>query len=387
MKHQKILLLSMIVVIIFSIIYLESLKPKNNSSSDTTIVDTQLILPHNSNETQNEKTSQDTARIQLKAKTYQIAKELVAPQGYFNIENNIGNNKENITLAEYIGKKVILVDFWTYSCINCQRTIPYLNSWYEKYKDQGLIIIGVHPPEFEFEKDYLNVKRAIEKFNIHYPVVQDNDYNTWRAYKNRYWPRKYLIDIDGFIIYDHIGEGAYTDTEQKIIVALQERNDLLKITANEINKTIDTSTIQTSIKIPQFQNINTPELYFGYNFNRGQLGNQEGLNPNEIITYTLPQNIKKNKFYLQGIWKNNADNMEVIEKPGKIILKYDAKTVNIVAGSLKEQAIKVFLDGKYQQNINISHFDLYQIIDQDYGEHTLELELPPGIMMYTFTFG
>ena len=142
--------------------------------------------------------------------------ELANPDGYLNTDHDI-------TIGEYIGKKVILVDFWTYSCINCQRTLPYLTSWDEKYRDEGLLIIGVHTPEFGFEKEYDNVKRAIEKFNIKYPVVQDNEYQTWRAYKNRYWPRKYLIDIDGYIVYDHIGEGAYDETEEKIREVLKER--------------------------------------------------------------------------------------------------------------------------------------------------------------------
>jgi thiol-disulfide isomerase/thioredoxin len=126
------------------------------------------------------------------------------------------NTHDGFRLSEIVGKKVVLVDFWTYSCINCQRTQPYLNAWYKKYKDAGLEIVGVHTPEFAFEKDRANVVAAVEKFGITYPVVQDNDYQTWGTYGNRYWPRKYLIDIDGYIVYDHIGEGGYEETEEKI---------------------------------------------------------------------------------------------------------------------------------------------------------------------------
>src|SRR3989344_6905350 len=140
-----------------------------------------------------------------KAKQYVSAKEISTPDGFI--------NTDAISIANLIGKNVILIDFWTYSCINCQRTLPYLNAWYEKYADQGLEIIGIHTPEFDFEKEYANVEKAIEKFGIKYPVVLDNDYSTWQAYKNQYWPRKYLIDIDGFVVYDHIGEGGYDETE------------------------------------------------------------------------------------------------------------------------------------------------------------------------------
>jgi len=113
-------------------------------------------------------------------------------------------NTDPVT-KESLKGKVVLIDFWTYSCINCIRTLPYLTSWYEKYKDSGFILLGVHTPEFEFEKEIDNVQWAVDKWGIEYPVVLDNDYGTWQAYGNRYWPRKYLIDIDGFIVYDHIG--------------------------------------------------------------------------------------------------------------------------------------------------------------------------------------
>ena len=148
------------------------------------------------------------SRIGNKEARYDKAKEISSPDGFI--------NTAPITISELIGEKVILIDFWTYSCINCQRTLPYLNAWYEKYKDSGLAIVGIHTPEFGFEKEYDNVLAAAKKFGVTYPVVLDNDYATWRAYSNRYWPRKYLIDIDGYIVYDHSGEGAYDQTERKI---------------------------------------------------------------------------------------------------------------------------------------------------------------------------
>ena len=131
-------------------------------------------------------------------------------------------NTGHIKLSD-LNDKVILIDFWTYSCINCIRTLPYLNSWYEKYNDLGLEIIGIHTPEFEFEKDINNVQSAIKQFDIKYPVLQDNDKGTWNEYDNRYWPRKYLIDHEGYLRYNHIGEGAYNETEQVIQSLLKER--------------------------------------------------------------------------------------------------------------------------------------------------------------------
>jgi thiol-disulfide isomerase/thioredoxin len=147
--------------------------------------------------------------------------EFVNPSGFVN------TNDESITLEQYVGKKVILLNVITYSCSNCQATFPYVNSWYEKYKEEGLIVIGLHTPEFAFEKKKTNVVDAMRQYGITYPVVMDNDYATWTAYGNRYWPRKYLIDIHGNIVYDHIGEGAYVETEIKIRELLAERKEVL----------------------------------------------------------------------------------------------------------------------------------------------------------------
>jgi len=152
----------------------------------------------------------DQARITDKLKRYPVARKIVQPAGFINTQDG-----ESITVESLIGKKVILLDIWTYSCINCLRTLPYLTAWHEAYADQGLQIIGIHTPEFDFEKEIDNVQRAVEAGGIKYPVVLDNDRGTWNAYENSYWPRKYIIDIDGFIVYDHIGEGGYDETEAK----------------------------------------------------------------------------------------------------------------------------------------------------------------------------
>lgn len=134
--------------------------------------------------------------------------EFVTPDGYL--------NSEPFLLSDYIGKKVILVSFITYSCINCQRTFPYLQEWHEKYEDDGLLVVGIHTPEFSYEQDITNVQTALGDEGITFPVVLDNDRATWRAYKNRFWPRRYLIDLNGNVVFDHIGEGAYAQTEINI---------------------------------------------------------------------------------------------------------------------------------------------------------------------------
>lgn len=154
--------------------------------------------------------------IASKEAKYPRAKEIVDPTGFI--------NTDGISLADARGKKVVLLEFWTYSCYNCQNAQPYINSFYEEYADDGLQVIGIHKPEFEFEKDYANVAQAVKEANIKYPVVLDNNDATWNAYDQNYWPTWYLIDADGFIRYKHIGEGAYEETEKKIQELLAEKD-------------------------------------------------------------------------------------------------------------------------------------------------------------------
>ncbi len=175
-------------------------------------------------------------------------KEIVNPAGYV--------NTDKITIGELIGKKVVLLDFVTYSCINCIRTFPYLNAWHEKYKDQGLQIIAIHTPEFAFEKKKENVAKAISGYGIKFPIVLDNEYATWRAYGNNYWPRKYLIDIHGNIIYDHIGEGAYDETEKKIQEALAERSRV-------VGENMDIKSDMANPETEAVGIVRSPEVYFG----------------------------------------------------------------------------------------------------------------------------
>ena len=307
-------------------------------------------------------------------------------------------NTNGTKLSDLKGK-VVLVDFWTYSCINCIRTLPYLVDWSQTYSDKGLVIVGIHSPEFEFEKNIDNVKQAVARFGIKYPVLLDNDHGTWDAFQNSYWPRKYLVDSEGYIRYDHIGEGGYAETENAIKSLLAERSNLQGLEISNLNQT---KLIVPSAPSVDFNQIKTPELYFGYQYAKAQLGNIEGFNPEKTVNYTIPSsNLDTNVIYLQGLWKNNPDNMELVGPDGKITLVYSAKSVNIVAGGKGE--VTVGEDGKGEQTNNSSKGNdtdpegklsidgqrLYNIADNtNYGNHHIEIDAKgPGFKIYTFTFG
>ena len=297
-------------------------------------------------------------------------------------------NTSEKELEELIHGNVVLYDFWTYSCINCIRTLPYITAWDEKYRDQGLVIIGVHTPEFEFEKKYNNVLTAVKKFGVDYPVVLDNNKEIWDSFENRYWPRKYIADNEGYIRFDHIGEGAYKETELIIQKLLQENN-------TKVNTT-------DTVKIEEYKHstLRTPELYFGYEFasGRNQLGNTEGFQKDAIIDYKLPKEFVKHYFYLDGTWKNNKDGMKLISDTGKIILEYNAKQVNIVATGNAELEILIDNNEIIKQisggdivngKIMISEPRLYNIIESLEGEtHTMTIKITGSdFEIFTFTFG
>ena len=322
-----------------------------------------------------------------KEKKYPKAIELEGIKGYI--------NSDNIRIADLIGKKIILVDFWTYSCINCQRTTPYLNSWYERYKNDGLEIIGVHTPEFDFEKIYNNVKKAETNAKIKYPVVLDSDYATWYAYENRYWPHKYLIDIDGYIVYDHIGEGAYNETEKKIQELLEERMKFLG-EKGEILKGVATpeGVIEINAKMPR-----SPEVYFGSSRNESlgngkkkESGTKNFIEPKKILPETL---------YLVGKWNITDEYAENIDAGAKIIFRYKGKNVYFVAMAVTPTNIDVRIDGTSigywagrdtgaVGGLSIQESRLYELVNDPngYGEHTLEIIIDsPGLKAFTFTFG
>jgi len=337
-----------------------------------------------------ENTSDESSRSNYERKIsklgYKKAPELVGISGYINTTPE--------ELANAIKGKVVLYDIWTYSCINCLRTLPFITSWNEKYSDQDLLIIGIHSPEFEFEKDINNVKIAVAKYGIHYPVVLDNDKKTWDAFQNNYWPRKYIADHEGYIRYDHIGEGGYQETEKVIQDLLRERNESLGL---------NTFSAKEFVKIDEFDSseFRTPELYFGYDFvsGRNQLGSPEGFKPNQDVTYSIPQSKQLHNFYLDGTWKNLKGSMKLISDSGSIVVPYSGKEVNIVTAG--EGNLKIKIDGKIIDSsisgkdvgtlgsIQVHEPGLYNIVQTDTTEeHTLEILVEsPGFEIFTFTFG
>lgn len=284
---------------------------------------------------------------------------------------------------------MVLVDFWTYSCINCLRTLPYLNSWHEKYAKEGLVIIGVHTPEFDFEKDRDNVLAAVEKYGIQYAVVQDNDYATWRAYGNRYWPHKYLIGADGRIRYDHIGEGGYDETEAQIVELLSEAR----------NATVMMNDTKPDAPEVDYGGIRSPEIYFGNSFRRAPFGNANPLFDGQTFSASIPEGgLQPNLAYLEGEWVNGADAAKLSSESGAVELVYSSRQVNIVAGSEKGTALKIFVDGQRVQPecdgepnpaCTVKGERLYTIVSlPDYGAHRLRLEATgAGFELFTFTFG
>ncbi len=310
-------------------------------------------------------------------------------------------NSEPLKISDLKGK-VVLVDFWTYSCINCIRTLPYLNSWQEKYSDKGLAIIGVHSPEFDFEKDLSNVRKAVEKYGIKYPVALDNDHATWSAFRNNYWPHKYLIDINGKIRYDHIGEGGYDKTEQAIQELLKERAGKMR---QKVAIPEEASSPEKVVGV-NFTSIATPEIYLGYQFARSNIGNDEGLQPEAVVAYTAPSKssygeLVPSMVYVGGTWKNNPDSLELVSDEGRVVLKYTARAVNIVAGSSQQPALlQAILDGNFVNSTNsgsdvkkslatVDEQRLYNLVMDD-GYHTKTIEVNvrgKGFRLYTFTFG
>lgn len=276
-------------------------------------------------------------------------------------------NSDPLTLASLKGK-VVLVDFWTYSCINCIRTLPYVTKWYDTYKDKGFVVIGVHTPEFAFEKVKDNVATAIKRFGINYPVAQDNDYKTWSAFKNQYWPAEYLIDQKGNIVYTHFGEGKYDHTENVI-------RQLLNLDGG------------SDIKNPQAGEVKSPEMYFG-------TSRLEFLSPQQSASqkaadYIFPSKLNLNYFALSGSWQFSDDKVTSLNTNGKIRLRFSSGKLFMVASSNKPSVIHVTVDGKLQPSVTVEMSQLYTLFDSnDYTEHIIDIETPDaGFNAFTFTFG
>ncbi|TCV97589.1 thiol-disulfide isomerase/thioredoxin [Luteibacter rhizovicinus] len=281
-------------------------------------------------------------------------------------------NSKPLTMQGLRGK-VVLIDFWTYSCINCLRTLPHVTRWYDTYKDKGLVVIGVHSPEFPFEQQTANVKDAIARFGIHYPVAQDNDLATWDAWSNRFWPAEYLVDQRGNIVAHHYGEGNYAEMENAIrtLLGLPRLKE-----ATEMDK-----------DAPDFSAIGSQEMYFGSDrseFNASPEGGKAGTRD-----FTAPSQLEPNKFALVGRWEIGRQNANLVSGTGEIRLHFKAAKVHMVASAIDATTLEILVDGKPQPPVTVQKSMLYTLFDsKDYREHVLTIRAPKAnFHAFTFTFG
>ena len=261
------------------------------------------------------------------------APPIVGPTGWI--------NTDPVTIEGLQGK-VVLVDFWTYTCVNCIRTLPYLKEWHERYASQGLVILGVHAPEFEFEKDLGNVREAVARHDLQYPIVQDNEMATWRAYRNRFWPAKYLIDHTGVVRYAHFGEGAYEETEQVIRDLLGEAG--VSVRPISMNPDAEGLPAQPRLDPRAFESTatrQTRELYAGYLRNLTPQGRYIGNSayyaiptPDTPTEFTDPRSHQNHFLYLQGTWTNGPESVThgraTAGFEDYIALKFYGRSANVV---------------------------------------------------------
>lgn len=284
-------------------------------------------------------------------------------------------NSSPLTLESLKGK-VVLIDFWTYSCVNCQRTQPYLNAWYDKYQKDGLVILWIHAPEFAFEKVENNVRGAVKNAGIKYPVALDNDFKTWNAYGNRYWPAKYLIDQKGNIIFKHFWEGGYDEMEKNI-------QELLKVKSDTIQ--IQTNTSGTDKK--------TPEMYLGSSRAKNMIFEQWNFSdgPQSFFTTELKQ---VNQWTLFGPWKVTPEYIESLGEHTALILRFAARSVHLVVSSANHTGdiIVEVLNKKSQiikmQTIPIHDDSLYTVFDapEFVSDQIIKIRASDGLRLHAFTF-
>jgi thiol-disulfide isomerase/thioredoxin len=292
--------------------------------------------------------------------------------------------------------KVVLVDIWTYSCINSLRELPYIQSWAAKYKDAGLVVIGVHTPEFSFEKEQPNVERAVHDYQVVYPVPMDNDYKIWNSFNNEYWPADYIMDGKGKIRYHHFGEGSYDKTERTI-------QDLLKENGATLPSGPLISAPGTGIKLAPSNDVFSPETYVGYR-RADQFVSPESVARDAPRTYTAPKSLELNQWALRGSWSIAAEGGVLQSAPGSILFRFHARDLHLVAGpgsSATPIHFRVTLDGAPPGDNHgldtapdgtgtITTPRLYQLLRQPgpIRDHTFEIHfLDPGAEAYVFTFG
>ena len=299
--------------------------------------------------------------------------------------------------AQALKGKVVLVDFWTYSCINCLRTLPYVKAWAEKYRDQGLVVIGVHAPEFAFERDVGNVTKAMKELGINYPVAIDNDYKIWRAFNNEYWPAHYFADAQGRIRYHHFGEGDYAESERVIQQLLREAGS--KTVADGLINA-DANGVQQA---PDMHQVLSPETYVGYQ-RAEHFVPETGLVPDEVATYIPPTNLNLNDWSLGGQWAVGAERATASAPASRIVYRFHARDLHLVLGpgaDGKPVRFNVSIDGQAPGDAHgvdvapdgsgrVTEQRLYQLVRQTDAvkDRTFTIEfLDPGVSAYAFTFG
>jgi cytochrome c biogenesis protein CcdA/thiol-disulfide isomerase/thioredoxin len=293
--------------------------------------------------------------------------------------------------------KVVVIDFWTYSCINCLRSIPYVEAWWEKYKADGLVVIGVHTPEFAFEKDPANVQKSLGDLKITYPVAIDSNYAIWKAFNNQYWPAHYFIDAQGNIRYHHFGEGKYDESEEVIQQLLREKNANLKTTG------LVHVDANGALAAADFRNAASPETYVGYG-RAEHYASPEKIRRNAAQTYTAPPRPSVNQWGLVGNWNVSEEHAALASAPGKIVFRFHARDLHLVLGPGKNGKpirFKVTIDGTPpgpdhgtdtddQGNGTVKDYRLYQLIRQKgpIEDRTFQIEfLDPDVQAFAFTFG
>ncbi|CAG8870575.1 Protein DipZ [Pseudomonas fluorescens] len=299
--------------------------------------------------------------------------------------------------AQALKGKVVLVDFWTYSCINCLRSLPYVKAWAEKYRDQGLVVIGVHAPEFAFERDVSNVTKAMKDLGINYPVAIDNEFKIWRAFNNEYWPAHYFADTQGRIRYHHFGEGKYAESERVIQQLLREAgaakvaDGLISAKADGVQMAPDSDAVQS------------PETYVGYQ-RAEHFVPETALVPDKVAAYNPPAQLALNDWSLGGQWHVGPERATASAPASRIVYRFHARDLHLVLGpgaDGKPVRFKVLIDGNAPGDDHgmdvapdgsgtVTDQRLYQLVRQNGGvtDRTFSIEfLDPGASAYAFTFG
>jgi len=308
-------------------------------------------------------------------------------------------NSPPLSLRQLRGR-VVLIDFWDYTCVNCIRTLPYVQGWHERYGNKGLTVIGVHTPEFTFAQYESNVERGVREFGLTYPIVIDNNYELWKAFANRCWPTKYLLDKDGYLRFAHFGEGAYKEFEEGIHELLREITPGLPLPP--IMQPLRGEDHAGAVCYPP-----SPELYLGNR--RGRIGNSGGFKEDQIGEYSFTGDLEEHCFYASGQWASTAEYLESVgDAEHRIALRYSAAGVNLVMAAPRGGTVDVQIlqdgqpltreqagkdtrfrtrDGREESYVSVQQARMYSLVDnRSFAEHRLELLCPSGLAAFAFTF-